>query len=513
MKKLLSLLVMMMCFTAVHAQTYSIDNVIKMNSGSAKEIREGTEVKGYYFFFISDKIDKRTNEYTLRIMDNNLKMLKDIKFQDSKDVAILETSFNGADLIFLFYNENAKTLEYQIFGADGKKKPFNYTRNLTKKEKNYLEQTYLANSGDEEQTYKGLYPIEGKGFISNMPSREEKHYTYQLDYFSTEKRKQWSYIPAEGAKRFVGDYLGMFNGVVYVEELRYGGAFDQKPGSFIIGLDLETGKKLFEKSTDGKYRFYPASLSQANSGQSFIYGEFFNIDGNIAKDKSLGFAFWGIDAAGNITSEKYISWASDMARFINVSSKGKIEDIGFMFLHNIIQASNGSIYAIGEGYKKNADGVGIAMKMLGGGGSAVKIKVTDMILIKFDSDFKVKDMKIYQKNDNAITLPPGSELLSAPLLGKMIKYYYNGFDYTYTQSNKDVSAFTICYSNYVRSKDYKGGTFNSISYNNGKITTDQIKTRSDATSTWVLPGKQGQVLIIDYYKKTKKVEAHFEKLN
>jgi hypothetical protein len=514
MKKLLFLLACMMSLVVINAQSISIENVRRMALRTTDAIKEGTDVKGYYFFYVSDKIDKRTNEYTLRIMDNNLKTLKDIKFQDSKDVTILESSFNGTDLIFLFYNEKERTFEYQVYGADGKKKAYTYTRDLTKKEKRYLEQTYLA-MDDDEQTYKGLYPIDGKGFISNMPSREDRDYTFEIDYFSTEKRKQWSYVPTEGGKKFIGDYLGCVNGVVYLEVLKFTGIFDGKPDSYIVGLDLETGKQLFEKTTDSKYRFYPASLSQTNTGQAFIYGEFFDTDGNISKDKSKGFAFWNIDEKGKILSEKYVSWESDLGKFVNVSSKGKIDDFGYMFLHNIFQASDGSIYAIGEGYKKVASALGIAAKLLASRSniSTMKIKVTDLILIKFDKDFNVKSVKIYDKNSNNVEMPGGSEFVSAPLLGKLIKFNYGGFDYSYTQTNKDVSSFTICYSDYEKSKDYKGGTFNSISLNDGKITTDKINTKSEASRSWVLPGKQGQVLVIDYYRKDKKMEAHLEKLN
>src|SRR5437762_3089995 len=107
---------------ATSAQTATIENVRKAHRSNFGVIKERTDVKGYYFFYVSDQIDKKTNEYTLRIMDNTLKMLKDIKFQDSKDVLILESSFNGTDLIFLFYNQDAKTFEYQVYGAVGKKK-------------------------------------------------------------------------------------------------------------------------------------------------------------------------------------------------------------------------------------------------------------------------------------------------------------------------------------------------------------------------------------------------------
>lgn len=496
------------------AQTISIENVRRSALRTSDAIREGGDIKGYYFFYVSDKIDKKTNEYTLRILDNNLKLLKDIKFQDSKDVTILESSFNGTDLIFLFYNEDQKTFEYQVYGADGKRKPYTYNRELSKKDKRYLEASYLA-MDDEEQTYKGLYPVEGKGFISNMPSREDKDYTFQIDYFSTEKRKQWTYTPTEGAKRFIGDYLGYFNGVVYIEVLKFTGMFDQKPESSLIGLSLETGKLIFEKNTDSKYRFYPASMSVMNNGQAYLYGEYFDADGNISKDKSQGFAFWGIDEKGKILNEKYCSWELELGKFLNVSSKGKIDDFGYMYLHNILQTADGSIYAIGEGYKKVASALGIAAKILSRKSevSTVKIKVTDILLIKFDKDFKVKEAKIYNKNPNSVELKSGMEFVSAPLLGKLIKYTYGEFDYAYTQTNKDISSFTICYADWVRDKDYKGATFNSISYNDGKISTDRINTKSDATRSWVLAAKQGQVLVIDYYKKDKRLDAHLEKLN
>lgn len=513
MKKLLLITVVIFNITNLTAQSHTFENIRRGSLRSAGAIKEKSDVKGYYFFWFSDKVDKKTNEYILNISDNNLNVLKELKIQGSKEAEVLESSFNGTDLIILLYDEKAKTFEYQVFGADGNKKPFIYTRELTKKEKRYLDAYRTVN--DDDENYKGLYPIEGKGFISNMPSREDRDYTFQIDYFSTEKRKQWTYIPTEGGKKFIGDYLGEFNGTVYIEMLRFGSMMDQKPESSIIGLDLETGKQVFEKPTDSKYRFYPASLSQLNDGKAYIYGEYFDANANIAKDKSLGFAFWGIDEKGKILSEKYCSWSVDMGKYMDVTSKGKIDDFGYMFLHNILQTSDGSIFAIGEGYKKVASALGIASKFLsqGRGVSAIKIKITDMMMIKFDKDFNVKEAKVYEKNSNSFELPGGMEFVSGPLLGKMIKFNYGGFDYEYTQTNKDVSSFNVCYSDYVRGKDYKGVTFNSISYNEGKITTDKINTKSESGRYRILPNKQGQVLIIEYNRKEKKIITHIEKLN
>lgn len=514
MQKLSTITLLLTFFVTVStAQNLSIENVYKVALRNSDAIREGSEVKGYYFFYVSDKIDKKTNEYTLQITDQTLKKLKDVKFQDSKDVSIIESSFNGTDLIFLLYNDDARTFEYQVYGADGKKK-YTYNRQLSKKEKRFLEASYL--NDDEDKNYKGLYPVEGRGFISNMPSREDKDYTFQLDYFSTEKRKQWSYIPTVGAKRFIGDYLGTFNGVVYLEVLKFTGMMDQKPDSYLVGLDLETGKQLFEKSTEqGKFKFYPASMSVVNDGKAYIFGEYFNPNGNIFKDKSLGFGFWNVNEKGEVLSEKYNSWDLDMGKHLSVSSKGKIDDFGFMFLHNMVQTADGSIFAIGEGYQKTASALGIATTLLSRGGnnfSVLKMKVTDMILIRFDKDFNVKSAQIFDKYANKQELPSGYEFVSTPLIGKILRDY-GVFDYSYTQMNKDFSSFTVCFSDYERGKDYKGTTFNAITYADGKITTDKIKTVSKASGSVVLPGKQGQVLILEYFKKDKRMEAHFEKLN
>jgi hypothetical protein len=514
MKKILfAFLLVILMNLSVTAQKVSMENVLKPFKTNFGAIKEGTDVKGYYFFWASDKIDKNTYEWTLRITDVALKTLKEVKLQESKKTRILETSFNGSDLIMLFYDDDENTFDYQVYGADGKKK-FNYTREISKKEERYLKATYLS-VDDEEQTYRGLYPVEGKGFISNMPSREDKDYTFQIDYFSTEKRKNWTYIPAMDGKKFIGDYLGTFNGVVYIEVLKFSSMLDGKPESSIVGLNGETGKQIFEKPTDGKFRFYPATMSIMNDGKGYIYGEYYDLNGNIAKDKSLGFAFWGVDDKGKILSEKYLSWDLELGKYLDVTSKGKIADFGYMFLHNMIQTSDGSIYAIGEGYKKVASALGIAAKILSRNSdiSTIKIKVTDMILIKFDKDFNVKEAKIYDKNPNSVELQSGMEFVSTPLLGKLIKYTYGEFDYAYTQTNKDLSSFTVTYADYVRGKDYKGSTFNAISYNEGKITTDRINTKSDASRSYVLPSTQGSVLLLDIYRKDKKIEGHIEKLN
>ncbi|MFM9910736.1 MAG: DUF6770 family protein [Chitinophagaceae bacterium] len=481
------------------SQTLSIENIGRITLRNSGAIKDGTDVKGYYFFYVSDKVDKNTYEYTLQITDNTLKKIKDIKFTDSKSVIVLESSFNGSDLAFMLYNRKTKLLQFELYGTDGKKKE-TYTRMLTEKDEEFLFLSY--NMVDDEQQFKGLYPIEGKGFLSNTASREDKDLTFRIDFFSSEKNKQWSYNPTTGAKRFMGDFLGIANGIIHIEVLKFASLMDQKPESFLVGLDIETGKQVFEKSTEkSKYKFYPANMFSIN-GKSYLFGEYFDTNDNMFKDNSKGFAFWNLNEKGDIQSEKYCSWATDLSKYLNTTAKGKIDDFGYTYLHNIVQSSNGTIYAIGEGYKKVSSRLSIP-----------KMKVTDLLLLKFDSEFNVTEANIYKKNGNTVEIASGLAFMSTPFLGKLLKWGYGAFDYAYTQTNKDGSSFTVCYSDSTTSKDYKGNTFNSISYNDGIITTDKIQIKSSGSRSAILPASQGQVLIMEYFEKEKRMELHFEKLN
>jgi hypothetical protein len=514
MKKINLLLLLTIVFvSSTIAQTASYANLRKFSKGGFDVINEGSEVKGYYVFYVSDKVDKKTNEYTLQIMDANLKQIKDVVFTGDKNLQILENSFNGKEIVFLVYNDKDRLMEYQIYGTDGKKK-FSYERELSKKERRYLDQTYFSKENDEGQ-YKGLYPINGKGFISNMPSREDKDFTYQLDFFGSDQKKQWTYNPTEGAKVFIGDFLGEMNNVVYVEELRLKSRTDGKPDSYLIGLDLLTGKKLFEKETKGKEQLYPVSASIIN-GKPYVYGEYFGENENLMKGNSNGYGFWEVDEKGKVISEKYLSWQDEFSKFLDIKSNGKIDDFGFIYLHQMVQTADGKIFAVGEGFKRVASALGIAGAILGGGRSnlsVTKVKITDMMILEFDANLKLKNATIYPKKSFSFELPSGYEFVSLPIIAKIIKYTVGGFDYEYTQTNTSKTSFSTFYGDFTKGKDYKGPTFNGITYKDGKLTTNTINTKSEASWSRILPAKQGSVLFVEYFKKKKTLELHVEKIN
>src|SRR5690349_20681634 len=89
----------------------SIENVHAAYLRNSGTIMENNQIKGYFFLYQSDKIDRQTNEYTLQILDQNVNKVIDIRFEDSRQLSLLEAAYNNSSLAFLFKNKDNQTLD------------------------------------------------------------------------------------------------------------------------------------------------------------------------------------------------------------------------------------------------------------------------------------------------------------------------------------------------------------------------------------------------------------------
>jgi hypothetical protein len=523
MKKLLSLLLLVSLLVIQqysHAQSkLSIENIKSVYIRNSGSIISNEEIKGYFLFYQSDKIDKHTNEYTLQILDENINKVKDIKFTDSKNIALIESSYNGSDIMFMFYDADQKQMDYRTYSLEGKQK-FSYQQPLDKKSKRYVEDM-LAQINAEETQNKNLFGIEDKGFVTYIPLREGKQYTYEIHYYQTDKKKQWTYAPEDAERIANPQFLGYGDSVVVFEVLKRNKLMSNKMESWLLGLYLHNGKKAFEFETDKeKYNFFPMNVAAIrNSNEFMLMGPYYDKEDNVVKDKSKGLGVWVMNNQGKITNSKYNSWTGDISKHLKIDARGRVDELGYIYFHKILQTDDGKIFAIGEGYKRVASALGIGLTVLNaaaggynGHNSTTKMKITDMVMLQFDSKFDVQKAQIYEKNSNSIEML-GADFTSAPLLAYQIKYAYNGFDYAFSQTDKSHSMFTVGYTDYVRSKDYKGLTFNAISYYNNNITTDKINLKSSSSSMRILPAKTGSIMVLEYFKKNKRLDMRLEKIN
>ncbi|MDP4131993.1 MAG: hypothetical protein Q8939_17685, partial [Bacteroidota bacterium] len=409
-----------------------------------------------------------------------------------------------------------KTLDMKIYNLDGKLK-YSYSREFDKKTDELMKQYETLHT--DEGTNKNVFDLKDRGFASVLPMRDGNQRTYEVDFYSSESRKQWTYVPSDDEERFAfAEYLGSTDSLIILEVQKKSKAFSGKPSAHLIGLNFVTRKKAFDiDDANDEYKMVPGSISHLEDGKMLVMGSYYDKDQNIGKDFSRGLALYEISTAGKVLSKVYNTWAGDFARYLPANSKGKIDDIGYLYIHKLIRTPDNHLYVVGEGYKRQANAGGIALTALaalGGGHSnagVTKIVVTDLVIMEFNDQHKVNGATIYDKTHNTAEASAMSDYNSQHAIATYLKMT-GAFDYEFTTGETDNSNFSVCYSDYVRSSEYKGQTFNAIRYNGSKFTTDKIELKSRASMLKVFPAKAGSVMILEYFKKEKRMDFRLEKL-
>ena len=404
----------------------SIEKVYAAYQRNAGAIIENNQIKGYYFLYLSDKIDRNTNEYTLQILDQNLNKVKDIKFEDSKKVNLLEAAYNGNTLAFLFQNGDTKTLDMKIYDMEGKLK-YTYSRDYDKRTDDLMKQ--YATLHTDEGTNQNVFDLGENGYVTVLPLRDGKQRTYEVDFFSSQSKKQWAYVPQDDEERYAqAEFLGNTDSLIILEVMKKNRALSGQVTASLIGLNFFTKKKQFEIDAEGTdYKFVPSSVKQLSGGKTLVLGSYFDAKANIAKDFSLGMAIYEIDSKGKVLSKTYNSWAGDFAKYLPANAKGKIDDVGYVYVHRMIQAPDGKLFLVAEGYKRKADAVGIGLTVLAaaGGGygnsGVTKIVITDMVIMEFNDKYKVTNATIYDKTQNTAIAGTMSDYNSHHALAMYLK--------------------------------------------------------------------------------------------
>lgn len=494
------------------AQKLKLDDVMTVEVRGTGPIIKGNEVQGYYMFYQLDRADRKNNNYRIVFLDQNLTKLAQKDFTGSKYLYLQEASFDGEFVMLKFYEAKERLVELRKYDASAVMKS---KKVITLNHKREYYQFYTTGeSGEVKGEY--LFALDEKGFV-NYTQRKTKGWGYQIDFIGgMGGGKDWTYNSSEADNDwYTASFIASDGNVLYSLISSRPGAMSRDIEYHILALDAKTGKKIYQsKVNDGKYQSMPMSAYVDNkSGNLVVLGQYMNVDDKSAKDKTLGISSYVFDKSGKLSSTNYISWATDVSKFIPTNEKGKIEDVGFIFFHKIVQTESGEVFAIGEAYKKAASGAGIAITALGGSASLVKMVTTDMYIFKMTSDFKLESVDIFDKYKTDVGLPQGVGLYSAQTLALFIKAY-DGFDYSFTLPSKDENVFHVGYTDYEKIKGEKNRTiFGAITYADGKFTTDKIDLSTESTRLFIYPGKPGYILIYEYFRKEKKVDLRLESIN
>jgi hypothetical protein len=508
---LTALALMMLWFNGL-AQTKSLGGVLKVRLRSSGEIVEKNEIKGYYYFYKTDKVDSKTNAYEIKILDANLNDVASEKVVGSKYLYLVEASYNGNNFLFKFYDAKERQVFLQLHDKSGKM-IFKNTSEVSKAEG----QQYIPNQDDEIEG-NSIFVIPNKGFAS-YTMVQNKNWGYQAEFLSSEgKAKNWQYASDPNSKEVeYAEFLTASEDVIVQLVSKRKSLMSNDATLYVSGLDTESGKKIFEqKLEDTQYQLFPMNAYVNPSGQIVVFGQYYLAKDNLAKAKSVGLFSFVMDKTGNIFTKNYVSWAKDVSAFLPVSAKGKIEDVGYIFFHNIVRASDGKIFAIGEQFRKVASGAGIASALILGANSGMalaKMQIEDIYMFEFTPEFKLAGVKVFDKTKTNVELPQGYGTASTQKLARVLDMY-GYFDYSFTQISSQNATFTVGYTDYQKDKGTKKEwIFGALTYVDNQFSQDKISLETESSALRVLPAKPGYVLISEYFKKEKKIDLRLEKVN
>jgi len=510
MKRTLTLLLTGVLANLTFSQTNKIEQVntfIVKNSGSILDKEK--DVDGYYFFYELDKLKKGDREFAIQILDKNLVEVAKKKYIDNKNTFLMKSSFNNQAMIFAMANIKEKKITLLTFDKKAEQKP-TIEIPLESIEIRYI--LAMQQSGD----FNVLFPVENKGFVFNRVV-DNKKIGYSLKYYPTDGGQLWEYSSPKDSKEILSiNPIEVNDKVVVALEASKPSILSRKFTIKTKVIDVKTGKLLFEKeySKNSKPRLINNAFLDKDSNV-VLMGEYFKEGDNIIDDKSLGLFTEVINSSGQTLKENFTSWKEDVAKIAKVDGN-YIDDKGNIYFHNIVRTKSNDYYAIGEFYKRTSSADGIALTALsvlrgGGGASVTQLTITNSVIFKFNADFKLTGIQEFEKGKSRA---PSLFDFGSPQLNAHALKALGAFDYEYTQLDKKNDRFYACFIDYERLKGEKNkNAFKTIIYDEGKLTEDKIYLNNNDSNFRVLPAKIGNVLLLEYNKKSKEILLHLEKLN
>lgn len=505
MKKQILLLLAFISFGS-YSQTGTIggvNNFLLRNAGPILD--KNHDVDGYYFYYVVDKLKKGDNEFAIQILDKNLVEVAKKTYVDNKNTFLMKSSFNNQAMMFAMANLKEKRIELLTFDKQANQKA-TITIPLESKEAKYL--AYMQQTGD----FNVLFPVDNKGFLFNK-LEDNKKIGYSLKYYPTDGGKSWEYNSPDDTKEILMiNPIEVNDKVVVALEFAKSSILSRKITIRTKIIDVNTGKLLFERENSKAEK--PRLITNAfldKDNKVVLMGEYFKDGDNIFDDKSLGLFSEIIDINGKTVKESLISWKDDVSKLTKIN-KNFIDEKGYIYFHKIVKTNSNEYYAIGEFYKKTASALGITGAVLSGGrGSTTQLSITNAVVFRFNSDFKLVSIKEF---DKSISRAPSLTDFGSPQLNAHALKAYGAFDYEYTQIDGANDRFYACFIDYERIKGEKNkNAFKTIIYDEGELSEDKIYLEQGDKDFRVMPAKVGSVLLLEYNKKLKEISLHLEKIN
>lgn len=494
------------CLTLIaQAQEKTLDEITSFkvkNSGALMDSKN--DVDGYYFFYEVDKLKKGMKEYAIKILDNNLNDIATKSYVDNKNTILAQSKFNNQALLFAMIN--IKERQYKLISFDRKAEKLDeIVIPVDKKEMKYLSAMVKLGS------FNLLYPVDNKGFLFTYV-KDNKKLGYGLKYVATDGGTSWDFNSPEESKDILTiNPIQATEDYVIALQSSKSSLITKKVDLELIVIDINSGKKLFSEAFErGENPRLITNVFVNKEKQIIALGEYFNAKDNITTDESQGLFLKALDDSGKTLFENKVGWSA-IDKYIPLE-EGKKRHRGYIYFHDIMRTEKGNYVAVGEKYRKTISLKGMLLNSQLGSGMT-QLTITDALFAEFDENFELNNIEVVEKGKSRVQ---NSIDFGSPQLNAHIIKATGGFDYLFTQIDSNRDRFYSLFMDYERIKGEKNKfAFKSVIYNDDKITEDKVYLDSDFkySTTRALPGKIGNVMLMEYNRKKKTLKIHLEQLN
>jgi len=506
-------IVLICCTTFMYGQETSIKNIRAIKLKNVGTLMDGGEGNGYYAFYEVEKKDKKTRAYSVKFLDANMNEIGKKTITGTKFLSLVDGEYNGDNLFLKFIDIKESEITYRQYSKSGELLS-KITEEVKYKE---LQVNTQTNSLMENST--GILSVEGKGFLSFL-NRKYKKWGYEVRFFPNSKDdKGWTFTSDKNSKEIeTVSFLGSNDEIALLSVTRRPGLMSKKMDFYMLGIDTNTGEKLFEKKmSDGKNSIMVTStFFDENTDEVTLMGYYYESAEKVMSGKSKGMIIKKMNKKGEYIFDKKLSWASDLGKKLPVDAKGKLDGKGFLYFHEMTKNAEGNYFLVAEQYKKtaNAGGIaaGIAASLSGNVTSNIgmaNIVTEDLYILEFSPKFELLSAEVFEKNKSKVNLPQGYEFVNISLLGAFIDLY-GGFDFSFLQRDKNEDVFSVVYYDY--DKEAQTRNIHTLTRVDGEFADDKIKLES-AGAFSILPNKHGSIGIVEYFSKERTLNFRTEKFN
>ena len=227
-----------------YGQETEITDVKKRNFRGVSPImnEQTNECKGYYTYYLDEKVGKGEFRFIIRIYDLDLKLIKETPIVMAKRTRLEGSTFNGNDFLFVFRNIKDRASVYITVDKNGER----------------INEIQIPDSKRYLSSAK-VYPAED-GFFIVKPVKEKK-YGYAVLKYDKDLNQKWErkFMPEKGyadveAVETGGDRIVLIQVVAK-------GMFSKNMVGEVLCLDNSSGDMLYNYPLfDGEVTCIPSSF-------------------------------------------------------------------------------------------------------------------------------------------------------------------------------------------------------------------------------------------------------------